>query len=832
VVRTKLRRRLFGIAGSTLVAGSLSAVGLVVASPGPAGADTSPFIAYCPATTIGDIAMSGTVITGTFSPSPVNSGATATIDPHVVVTLPAGLVSAAEGLGNTQIAGYISGGLVVTNGTPATISVGGPSTAPTSVYTGTGSFSAALPTPAAPVTINVDLGPKTVTAGNSGTLSISSQSSLTVFDLVNSGPPATYLPLTCSPVNPTAVASDAYTGTTAGAGIALGSSGPINVPSLSTSLPINTAIMVTDGTNAVLATVNPTAVSSSTSTTAIDVETGAGGAWTAKATVGGTNTVDELVPFEPVIATDTITPVPTGNANPNSVAFLTATASVPISVTGANWEPSQTSSTCTLTWSTGSDAGTCSTDASGNLTGTIDASVAGEQGSNIAPFVDDIVIHADNQVPAATTLSIPVQISPFSALDTFCSPDASGLAALNTPPGPSAPGTPPLNPLTITRGAASDLYTGPPNLTATTPQGGLPVPGSGYSTTSPPTPSVGCDPKQQISAFVLGSSLYIWETGTFPNEFTVPNSTVTSASTTVTTTNVPNFAQSGVYAGIPVSGTGIPAGAVVTSVATSGNSITISAAATTSATETLTFGDGAHVALSPVQLGLDNTFSALGGNLAPCAPPFPGNPACSPAVNNGQFDQALGQLNTVTVQDDRGTLTGWTVTGQLETDFNNLAAHGPAKDNVIPADFLTWDPSVTLTTAGTLPGSNANASPGSPCESGTAIQAVLPGCVVGPSGLPQPVGGGAGVNGTGATGAGGTGGSSSQPAEVNAGLPAPLNNLNGSADVLCATDLSLAGGSAGGGGSFNCNAGLLLAIPPYVASGQYQATMDITILGF
>ena len=55
------------------------------------------------------------------------------------------------------------------------------------------------------------------------------------------------------------------------------------------------------------------------------------------------------------------------------------------------------------------------------------------------------------------------------------------------------------------------------------------------------------------------------------------------------------------------------------------------------------------------------------------------------------------------------------------------------------------------------------------------------------------------------------------PAEVFAGSPT-LNNLQGSADVLCATNLSLAGGAAGGGGSFNCSAGLSLAVPPYVAA--------------
>ncbi|HAM03738.1 MAG TPA: hypothetical protein DCQ30_16160 [Acidimicrobiaceae bacterium] len=338
-------------------------------------------------------------------------------------------------------------------------------------------------------------------------------------------------------------------------------------------------------------------------------------------------------------------------------------------------------------------------------------------------------------------------INPFVSLDSFCSPTAGQLVPTNPGGLSTPPGSSPENPLTITRGAGADGYTGT----------GLPAPGNAYSNTLP-TPTVGCDPRQQINAFVLGSSLYIWESQTGANP------------------------------------------------------------------------DASHVNLSPVKLGLDTTFSALGGDQTPCAPPFAGPTACTPggAVNNGQFDQALGQLNQVTVQDDRGTLTGWTVTGQMESPFNNLDQHGPAADNVIPADFMTWSPSVTLSTPGTLPANNANPAPGSPCESGAAIQAILPGCVVGPSGLPQPVGGGAGVNGYNA----GTGGSSSQPAEVNAGLPLPLNDLTGSADVLCATDLSLAGGAAGGGGSFDCNAGLLLAIPPYVASGQYQATIDLIVLGF
>jgi len=430
---------------------------------------------------------------------------------------------------------------------------------------------------------------------------------------------------------------------------------------------------------------------------------------------GGAETIDST----------TITPTPFIGVSPNSYAFTSATDSNFIGVSGGNWQPS---STVTLSWSSGTDTGSCATDASGSIVAgcQIPVSEAGEVGANQAPFTDNVVAHGNNGVGNPATAQAGVLLTPFVSLNTFCvgSPNLSILQ-------PPASGTSPENPLTITRGE-------------TTP--GYPAAGA--------TPTVGCDPKQQIDAQVLGSFLYIWETKTGANP------------------------------------------------------------------------DGAHVGLSPVQLGLDSSAANIGngGNLPPCSP-FSGT--CFPAVNNGQFDQALGQLNTVTVQDDRGTLSGWTVTGQLESNFNNQSPIGPAVDNVIPADFLTWSPAVALSTPGSLPSNNAN-TPGCPTQNPAPAQD--PVVCVGPSGTPAlgNAVGGAPVNGTGATSVT----NDSVPAEVFAGSPETLNNLQGSADVLCATNLSLAGGAAGGGGSFDCSAGLLLAVPPYVAQGDYRTVMDITVLGF
>ena len=186
----------------------------------------------------------------------------------------------------------------------------------------------------------------------------------------------------------------------------------------------------------------------------------------------------------------------------------------------------------------------------------------------------------------------------------------------------------------------------------------------------------------------------------------------------------------------------------------------------------------------------------------------------------GEFQNSTGNLQTVNVNDSRGTLTGWTVTGQMEGDFTNLYPTGNVPDNWIPADFLTWAPWVGLSTPGNIPADNTNTifCPGTGCvgPSGLAAAAGTPTVVVGGT-LP------AGLNGTGA----GTGGVSSTPAEVYYGPTAVLNNYNtgGQAKVLCEAP------TGGGGGEFTCGAYLSLAVPPYVAAGTYTATMDIIVTG-
>jgi hypothetical protein len=63
------------------------------------------------------------------------------------------------------------------------------------------------------------------------------------------------------------------------------------------------------------------------------------------------------------------------------------------------------------------------------------------------------------------------------------------------------------------------------------------------------------------------------------------------------------------------------------------------------------------------------------------------------------------------------------------------------------------------------------------------------------------------------------------------GLRLLLEALQGSADALCATNETLAGGATHSGGSFDCSAGLSPAVPPYTGAGDDRSVMDITILG-
>lgn len=136
----------------------------------------------------------------------------------------------------------------------------------------------------------------------------------------------------------------------------------------------------------------------------------------------------------------------------------------------------------------------------------------------------------------------------------------------------------------------------------------------------------------------------------------------------------------------------------------------------------------------------------------------------TPVTLNSTPGTASGVLNTVVVNDNRGTacsgqLCGWSVSAQLELPFQNLVPNGDPAANVLPAGTATITPSVT---------------PGNP-------QSPTTGVTSGPS------------------------------AALSTSASTPV--------------CSAAAGA--GGGTYDCNATLSVSVPPYVAAGTYQAVVEV-----
>ncbi len=185
-------------------------------------------------------------------------------------------------------------------------------------------------------------------------------------------------------------------------------------------------------------------------------------------------------------------------------------------------------------------------------------------------------------------------------------------------------------------------------------------------------------------------------------------------------------------------------------------------------------------------LSLNSTPNASGGvnptnTLVAFSKVTLGNQATSPACRTSHathicttsaYVASNGSLNTIVVNDNRGDLAGWTVTGQMASDFQ-----GPTvgHNHSIPADDLTWVPSVS-------PESTSS------CVTLGSAQTCAPSDVL---------------------------------SEISAGPAASLSTSTST--VLCQA------APGGGGGGTKCTAKLILAIPPYIVAGRYTATIDIVV---
>jgi hypothetical protein len=174
----------------------------------------------------------------------------------------------------------------------------------------------------------------------------------------------------------------------------------------------------------------------------------------------------------------------------------------------------------------------------------------------------------------------------------------------------------------------------------------------------------------------------------------------------------------------------------------------------------------------------------LGITLSDAAPgATPPTVTMSPVILNGKVQTTTGSLAPVTLDDNRGTLVGWSLTAQFQSDTFNCSGAGGATcpgahpiDNTIPAsNLLLVTPSVACTDAG----NNATVPP------------TPPSCVI--SEVTQPAG------------------------HVQVFGP------SGSATSLGTAP------AGGGGGGFTANSPVSLLVPPFIAAGTYANTLNITV---
>lgn len=190
-----------------------------------------------------------------------------------------------------------------------------------------------------------------------------------------------------------------------------------------------------------------------------------------------------------------------------------------------------------------------------------------------------------------------------------------------------------------------------------------------------------------------------------------------------------------------------------------------------------------------------------------------------PLTLNGSPQTACGALNAITVVNARGTDNTWSVTGQVSdfidgtrgpTDTCSPPAarnivQAPPNNHCIPGDNLGWVPMANILHPW-VPGDTAAVNAGAVMlSSQPAAQTLIP--------FPPNILG-ARQNTNGVTSPFGLPGFPT---------PAPGAGLHDVATTLCAAPANQSGGT------FQCDAGLILGVPASVAAGTYLATLTITL---
>jgi hypothetical protein len=411
------------------------------------------------------------------------------------------------------------------------------------------------------------------------------------------------------------------------------------------------------------------------------------------------------------------------------------------------------------------------------------------------------------------------------ALDTTQTPPVPGSSA-NMTPVPQTAGIPAGAPPNVLTPISTTVVTFP----ATAPKCATPQSGSvgaGQSTTVTPSCTNNNPP------FNLGTS-----TVAITSPATA-GSAVVGAGNVITYTNTNTSAASDTFSYTVANSVG-PSNTVVVTITILGNQCTVpggqtggSGAPGPSQDGTLTAQGTScslgQVLILPVEPGSLSMSEAAGhGNpdfghaiLGGVVNPATFSCGAGPITLNGQPQTACGALNPVTVVNARGTDAQWTLTGQV-TDFidgtrgpKDTCSPGrnidqtPPNNHCIPGDNLGWVPLANIMDP-SVPGDTAAVAAGAIIlPPNTTPQTLIP--------FPPSIAGARNnVN------------SVLPPYSLLGGIasPTPGPGLHDVAQQLCSSPPNQSGGT------FQCDAGLLLAVPGSAAAARtpgYEATLTLTL---
>jgi len=469
-------------------------------------------------------------------------------------------------------------------------------------------------------------------------------------------------------------------------------------------------------------------------------------------------------------ASSGITPLTlTGVYNDFLGSLNTSTGAVSFPASQAAW-------VSTLTGTLSGVTATIQISDDGTVTGTYDPT------TGAVTETGNLTVTLDNKA-AVGAAGVCTYTQPFDVSGTISAPKQVNLTYAEAQ-GTVSQGSTPVA-LSSTNGTGEGCGLAEAVLAGATQTLSLPVTVFVYSPVSLPTPTLSVSPTSGNP----GTTVSFTGTGYEPDQSVTVAFTTPAAGKTVDSTTVTSTSSGDISGSLSTANEATGVNPLVASYTYDGITLSASASYTVTAPYTCTT-DGTtgttSCSISQVaSVSVQGAALTITENAASGTANTQTQVVLSKVTLNGSWQTTSGTLNPVTVVDARGTLAGWTLTGQFTARtksgywadnpngnpgaFENETPVGNPQDNYIRADQFSWTPS---------------AAPATETFNGTTV----------PEGRAN---------------------------EVTAGAASTLSSS--SPTTLCQA------AAGGGGGTFVCSAPVSLNVPPWVAAGTYAATLNLVV---